>query len=48
MLDIVNREASRESGGTGERRRSRDDFGAVDEVGDIVSEHGHLGKSDFE
>ena len=42
LLDIVDGEASRESGRSGESGGRRDDFRAVDHVVDIVSEDGEF------
>lgn len=48
LLDVVDAEASRESGRAGERRRRRDDFGTVDEISSVMSEDGHLGEGGCE
>ena len=48
LLDIVDGEASRESGRSGESGGRRDDFRAVDEIIGVVAEDGHLGKSSRE
>ena len=48
LLDVIVRKARGQVRVGGWRRGSRDDVGAVDEVADVVPEHGHLPERSLE